>query len=149
MNPTPFDYKTLSSIEDCYRATGRTPGAKPIVDHLPEVDRVHTTNRYDRLVITEAINLNEDGTVWLPDYTDGIAKIDPWFEIKATKEKPHGIGFSDSGYVDWLSHSDAGARLCFRDTPRWRFAINTFPDVFKEDIIGLDRVEILSRLQQA
>ena len=69
--------------------------------------------QYKLAVITEAINTDENGKVWQPNWSDGNRKYSLWFEVDADEEHPAGVGFSHTYYVDWDADAAVSSRLCF------------------------------------
>lgn len=65
----------------------------PIVNHLPERHRARQIADYKLAIITEAFNLQPDGTVWEPNYNDDSEwKYEPRFWIDADAKNPSGFG---------------------------------------------------------
>lgn len=142
-----MNYTDLKTVEDCFLRTGRDPKALPDVSMLPEADRAHQVNNYKLKVMVEAINMEGDQK-WIPDYSDGNNKYDPYFWIAEDDSLPGGFGFSYSDCGSWYSITTAGSRLCFRDRARWKYAVEQFKELYLEEILSVGRAEILQRASQ-
>ncbi len=88
--------------------------ALPDVSMIDKKHREYIINHYKLLVQTEALNLEQTGKEYKPDYTNSNeGKYIPWFEVKANKKHPAGSGFSCTLYVGWGADAVVGSRLCF------------------------------------
>jgi hypothetical protein len=84
-------------------------------------------------VFIEAINTDENGKLWQPDYKDSNQlKYEIWWKIKADKNKPSGFGLSYYGYDSWSTFSDVPARLCLRSNDCAKFVGKLLPDIFTD-----------------
>jgi hypothetical protein len=76
------------------------------------------------VIIAEALN---EG--WQPDWTNyGQYKYYPWFEMGG----PAGVGFSDTHYDHWHSHTFVGSRLCFKTASLAKHAGTQFEELYKD-----------------
>lgn len=119
--------KNLISIEACFIATGRDPKNLPIVDHLPEKDRIKTIADYQYNIVVEAIN---NGIP--PDYGNPKeSKWELWPDVIKDASKPSGFGLSyyDCGNSSTLTF--AGARHTFRSQKQARFCWDHFQDLIE------------------
>ncbi len=77
----------------------------------------------------EYFNKQKD-PAWFPDYVKQNDKYYTWHRVKATKEKPSGVGFADSDYC----YDDAGAvvavRLMFCDVETEREAAEALDELY-------------------
>lgn len=87
---------------------------REIFKQLPEKQAKQQLANFDRGVITEAINMNEDGTRWIPDMSDSNQRK-YWLYVWCKKDPSHasGLGFSDPGYDDWCTAAIVGSRFAF------------------------------------
>jgi hypothetical protein len=109
-----MNYKEITTWESACKVHGIDPTALPEVSKLPAKFQQWLIDAYKLGVITEAINTDENGKIWIPDYNnDNQRKYFPWFEVEASKDKPSGFGFSITGCVDWSTNPGCGSRLCF------------------------------------
>lgn len=128
-----MNYQNIKTWEDACKVHNVDPKKLPEVSMLPVKFQNWLINTYKMGIITEAINTKEDGKIWIPNWNDSNQwKYFPWFEIKATKSKPSGVGFSDSDYDFWHSNSYVGSRLCFETREQVYHVQEHFKDIFIE-----------------
>lgn len=128
-----MNYKKLTTWAKICKVHGHNPKALPIVDHLPEKFQNWLINTYKMGIITEAINTDENGVIWLPNYNDSNQrKYEALFWIKATKDKPSGVGFSVSTYANWHTGTFCGSRLVFESLDKLKHAQKYFENEFIE-----------------
>ena len=131
-------YKTIKTFEDACVLKGYNPETLPNVSMLPEKFQKWITNTYKLGVITEAINTDENGKVWEPNYNDHSEyKYFPWFEVDADEENPAGVGFSYSFYDYWRTHTRVGSRLCFDSRDKVNHVQEHFEELYKEYLLIL------------
>lgn len=97
--------------------------------------RDHFLAEWSLIKIFEAMNLQENGKPWIPDYTPGNTQSKwevRWFEIKADTKNPSGFGFSNSSYVFWSTAARCGSRLACREENRLRFIMKAHEGLFIE-----------------
>lgn len=128
-----MNYQNIKTWEDACKVHGVNPIQLPDVSMIPKKFQDWIINTYKMGVITEAINTNEKGKVWIPNWNNSDeVKYFPWFEIKATKAKPSGVGFSGSNCDFWHSGAHVGSRLAFDSRDKVRHVQEYFKDVFIE-----------------
>lgn len=128
-----MNYQNIKTWEDACKVHGINPTQLPEVSMIPKKFQDWIINTYKMGIITEAINTDENGKVWIPNWNDSNEyKYFPWFEIKATKAKPSGVGFSRSNYGDWRTGTDVGSRLCFDSSSKVNHVQKYFEDIFIE-----------------
>jgi hypothetical protein len=125
-----MNFKDIKDYNGVCAALGLDPQQLPVVNHLAEDEAKDVINDFMYKRMVRAINLQEDGMVWEPNYYNRELKIEPWLEVACDEQRPGGFGFSNSSSDDWRTGTDAGARRCFKDVPRFRHAFETFPDLF-------------------
>jgi len=82
------------------------------------------------VIVIEAINADEDGKRWVPDFDNWEErKYTAWWDMRS--EAAGGSGFSYCAYGRGLGSSDVGARLVFRDRPRAEQFAKHFTDLAK------------------
>jgi len=109
-----MNYEKITTWKEACKIHGNDPTALPIVNHLPVKFQNWLISSFKLGIITEAINTDENGKIWIPDYSNtNQRKYFPWFEVKSTKDKPSGFGFSRSDFGDWRTLTHIGSRLCF------------------------------------
>lgn len=119
--------ENLISIEACFIATGRDPKILPIVDHLPEKDKIKTIADYQYNIVVEAINKSIP-----PDYGNASEeKWELWPDVVKDPSKPSGFGLSYDVYVLTFANSFAGARHTFRSKKGARFCWDHFQDLIE------------------
>lgn len=107
------------------------PKSVDVFKTLPKEYKKYMTDIYKLTIITQAINENKKAN-W---NDSNEPKYFPWFEIKATKSKPSGVGFSDSHYARWLTGAFVGSRLSFRNREDCLYAIKQFESLYKVIIL--------------
>ncbi len=130
-------YKEITTIEAVHAALKLDMKCLADVSMLPADEAKDTINSilYKRMI--KAINLDDDGSVYEPNWNDGSRKIQGWHEIQASDEQPGGFAFSLSSCADWRSNTAVGSRLLFRDTPRYWHALEHFKPLFIADTLIL------------
>jgi len=82
------------------------------------------------VIVIEAINADEDGTRWLPDFDNwDELKYTAWWDMRSEAAGGSGFSYDDSGLV--IDLSLVGARLVFRDRPRAEQFAKHFTDLAK------------------
>ena len=131
-----MNYKEIKTWKDACKVHGINPTELPIVTNLPKKFQKWIIATYKMGVIVEAINTNEKGKVWIPNWNDSNqSKYTAWFQIKATKSEISGVGFSSSFYVYWYSDSCVGSRLCFENRDQVSHVQKYFEDIFIEMLL--------------
>lgn len=125
-------FMSFEDMNDIYKALAILPEtALPDVSKMPQYMQDYATAQTQLAYVTEAYNLNEDGTRWLPNFSGNEAHYEPWHAIDTKNGTiPSGVGFSASSYVAWHSSSSVGARQIFRSVDRYRQALKKFESVF-------------------
>ena len=128
-----MNYQNIKTWEDACKVHNVDPTKLPDVSMLPAKFQNWIINTYKMGIITEAINTDEKGKIWIPNWNDSNqVKYFPWFEIKATKSKPSGVGFSDSRYGHWHTDATVSSRLCFSTREKVYHVQEHFKDIFIE-----------------
>lgn len=134
-----MNYKKIKTWEDACKVNNVKPTALPEVSMLPKKFQGWLVAAYKLGVVAEAINTDEDGKIWTPDWSNWDQwKYFPWFEVKATKEQPSGVGFSDSHYGGWYSGTGVGSRLCFSSKEQVEHIQEHFSDLYKEFLLIIE-----------
>ncbi|MDQ6477829.1 hypothetical protein [Dyadobacter sp. LHD-138] len=122
------NYESIQSLEDAYKATKFDPTIDLFQN--PSTDRQIAANSFtNATVLTEAINQNDDGSKWIPDFDTYEDKYEIWWRMRS--EAAGGPGFSYHDFSCGYSRSCVGARLVFRSRARAKYAATTFPHIFK------------------
>src|SRR5262245_48682920 len=114
-------YKTITTLAAIHAALKLDEKTSlPDTSMMPEVEAKDTINSilYKRMV--RAINQDDDGNDWEPNYHTGETGVQPYHSVKASKDHPGGFAFSRSLCGNWDSHTSVGSRHCFRDSTRYR-----------------------------
>lgn len=128
-----MNYQNIKTWEDACKVHNVDPTKLPEVSMIPAKFQDWLIATYKMGVITEAINTKEDGTIWIPNWNDWDQyKYFPCFEIKATEDKPSGVGFSASNYGGWRANTGVGSRLCFETREQVYHVNEHFKDIFIE-----------------
>lgn len=127
-----MNFKDIKDYPGICAAIKADPEAFPMVSHLTEAEGNDVVNDFMYKRMVRAMNIQEDGSIWEPNYYTQELKIEPWLEVACDEQRPGGFGFSLSGYDYWLTltNTAAGARRCFQSAERFRHAFETFPDLF-------------------
>lgn len=133
-----MNYTEITSMELVHSKLGLSADQKlPDVSEMDPAEAKDTTNSIMMKRMVKALNMDDDGTVWEPDYTDGSSKFYPWFDVDASKDKPGGFGFSYSYYGRWTADTSVGSRLCFKDLARLEHAKKYFEQLYVETLLIL------------
>jgi hypothetical protein len=80
-------------------------------------------------IINEALNMQEDGTVWKPDWTDSKQyKYYPYFNNASSSVG----GFSYDDYGGWHTGTGVGSRLCYSSSELAKYAGTQFLAEYNE-----------------
>lgn len=131
-------YTEILSYEKACEVNKQDPNQKPIIDHLDKEEAADVINNFELKRIVRAVNKNEDGTDWKPNYRDGSDKYTMYFGVKTTEDKPSGVGFSHSDYAHWYTCTICGSRLEFRDYDRMKHVQNNFQPLLEKVYLILD-----------
>lgn len=109
-NPTKpnyqLDWKEITTWEKACEKTGRDPKVLPDVSMIEPGMQKYMIAAYKLPIVFEAINTDENGKIYRPNYYDGS-----WKYFSYHQPKKSGGGFSLSYYDDWSSDSRVGSRL--------------------------------------
>lgn len=118
----------IKTVEEAFKKQGLDPENLPRVSSLPEKHQKAIIAHYILIIVTEALN---DG--WVPDWNNqNQYKYFPWFEVKASKSKPAGFGFSLTFYGRSGTDTSLGSRLCFKSSELALYAAEQFKDLYEE-----------------
>lgn len=126
---------TIKTFEDACAFSKRDPLLLPEVSMLDTKFQKYILATYKLSIIAEALNHEAAGKPWLPNWNDSSYKYFPWFEIDASEENPSGVGFSDTGYVNWVTITSVGSRLCFLSRELALYAGEQFAELYKDFIL--------------
>lgn len=127
-----MNWKKITTWEKACEVRGYDPNNLPNVSGLSEKFQKWLIANYKLAVIAEAINTDENGNVWEPDFTNGNWKYFPWFEVKASEEKPGGFAFSYSYFGHWYACTSVGSRLCFDSSDKVYHVEKYFEELYLE-----------------
>jgi hypothetical protein len=118
----------IKTFEDACKALSIDASKLPDVSILPQQHQDAITAHYKLVIIAEALN---EG--WKPNWNDRSEyKYYPWFEVKASKNKPSGSGLSFHGCGGWRSCASIGSRLCFKNRELAEYAGTQFIDLYND-----------------
>jgi hypothetical protein len=120
-------YTNIKTFEDACKVLNLDPSTTlPDVSMLPEIHQKAITAHCKLVLIAQALNLNQDGSQWKPDWDDDDQfKYYPWFVMGSS-------GFRFIDYVLYYGSSDAGSRLCFRDSEVAQYAGEQFQELYSD-----------------
>lgn len=131
-------YTDIKSFQDACKALGITE-ALPDVSLLPVKHQKAIVANYQLTIIAEAVNRDEDGKPWHPDWNDySEYKYYPWFDMETYGDAPAGSGFAfgDCGCAYTGSH--VGSRLCFRSRDIAEYVGKEFLSIYRDTFL-IDR----------
>jgi hypothetical protein len=132
-NINPDEVPDIMSVAAAFKARKLDIKEKISITGIPKSFHKWLITAYWLAVFVEAINTDENGKVWRPDYNNpNEVKYEIWWKVKADKKRPSGFGLSFGVVDDWLTLSLVPARLCFRTRPLAEFAGKLIPDVFTD-----------------
>lgn len=100
----------VTTFAQACKATGHDPEKLPDVSMLPKKHQKSIIAFFKLIIVIEALN---EG--WTPDWNDRSQwKYYAWFRVKASDQKPSGVGFSGSDYDGTGTHASVGSRLCLK-----------------------------------
>lgn len=117
----------IQTFEDACRVLSLDPTAcLPDVSMMPADDQAAITAHCKLIIIAKALNGG-----WQPDWSNhSQGKYYPWFDVKADKDNPSGLGLSYHDFVRTYSVSLVGSRLCYRTSELAKYAGNQFKDLY-------------------
>lgn len=125
-----MNFKEITTWDLVHKKLGIDPNNLPDVSKLPADEAQDTINSLLHKRMVKAINMDDDGKAWEPDYRGEEDHIEPWLGVEASDEKPGGFAFGVARYGRWGTITGCGSRLCFRDTERYEHALEHFGDSF-------------------
>lgn len=121
----------VKTFEEACNATGHDPEKLPDVSMLPEKHQVSLVAYFKLIIIIEALN---EG--WQPDWSNWDEyKYYAWFEVRATKTKTAGVGFSDSNYGISGTSTAVGSRLCLKSYDLAIYAGKKFKQLYQQYLL--------------
>lgn len=111
----PNEVNEVMSVPDAFKQRKLDIKLMPVVSKLPKRFRLWLEWLYRMAVVIEALNLDENGKAWIPDYTDtNQYKYYIWWKVKADSKHKSGSGLAYDDYGRWRTNATVPARLCFR-----------------------------------
>ncbi len=124
-------YKKITTFEAACEVAKVNPLHLPEVSMIPEKFQKWILANYKLAIITQAINTDEKGKVWEPNYNDSNQwKYYPYFWVEASEEKPSGFAFSHSLYDYGVTNASLGSRLCFDNSAKVDHIQEHFEELF-------------------
>lgn len=129
-----FDYMTIKSFSDACKKESVNPESLPEVSMIPEEFRKAIIAAYKLFIIFKSINNG-----WTPNWSNRDQyKYFPWFEVKSTKARSSGFGFSYTYYLSTHAATSVGSRLCTDSADKALYIANTFQEEYKEFLLILE-----------
>lgn len=122
----------IKSVEDAFKYLA-IAAVLPIVTGLPVKYQKGVIADYQRVIVTEALNKEaNDGKDWVPTYDGSEGHYFPYFWMRDAAGAPRGSGFRFrySGYL--YCNSSVGSRLEFISEEVCEYAVETFPELFRD-----------------
>lgn len=128
-----MEYKKITTFKKACEVAKVDPNLLPEVSMLPEKYKKWLITAYKLGIITQAINTDQNGNVWEPDFTNSAQwKYYPYFWVD-----PSGFGFSGSDYGCTYAITDLGSRLCFDIREKVYHVQEHFEDLYKEFLLTM------------
>ena len=131
-----FSYKKIKTVNDAFKLRKVDIKKMPDVSMIPEHLQKHMIANYKILIVAQALNTQEDGTVWQPDWSNTNEwKYQPYFQVqtkKGNKVKTSGFGFSLTTCDSWSTFAITGSRLCFKTSEIAIYAGKQFKELYQE-----------------
>lgn len=125
-------YTEIKSFQDACKALGITESL-PDVSLLPVKHQKAIVANYQLTIIAEAVNRDEEGKSWHPDWNDyDEYKYYPWFDMETYGDALPGSGFAfyDDGFD--VAYSHVGSRLCFRSSEIAEYVGKQFLSIYRD-----------------
>jgi hypothetical protein len=120
----------IKTFEDACEAL-KLDATKVIPDFsaFPKEDREAMIAHAKLVLINKALNMQDDGTIWTPDWSNwSQRKYYPWFDM----EKSSSVGgFSFDGYDGRGTGTGVGSRLCYSSSELAEYAGTQFKDLYE------------------
>ena len=130
---------TIERYEALCQKHGLDPNALPDVSNVPKERKKYNLASERLAVITKCYNAeDENGNLlevgWTPDYSIGSRqpKYEIWFEVVENKSSVSGFGLAYLYYDFWITSTDCGGRLCFKDMKTARRAFDDFKEYYED-----------------
>ncbi len=120
------DWKTVTDEKTAFERCGLDFDKLPSFDHYPEWYRKRAMADFVLCTGARAINTDENGNVWQPDWTDGTPKYFVGVWIEGTKEKSSGGRIDGADYDYCYSYSNVGSLLVFPTAEKRNHFYETF-----------------------
>lgn len=140
LNIDPATIPMIMDVKDALKHLKR----KPMIPQFNDVEkrlRNYFIADWSLIMIAEAMNLQPDGKIWIPDYNNEKEdkwEVD-WFRVKANVMNPSGFGFSSSCYGCWTATTSCGSRVAFKEKDRLRFVVEQHERLFIQKILILKK----------
>jgi len=118
----------IKTFKDACKVTGDDPKNLPDVSNLSRGMGKFILAAFKLAIIAKALNMVENGEVWIPNWNDSNQyKYEPRF-YKASS----GSGFSCHGYGRWNAFTCVGSRLCYGSSELAVYAGKTFIKLYND-----------------
>jgi hypothetical protein len=113
--------KRIKNFEEACAVKGLDPTHLPDVSMIPEEFRQAVIDGYKLMICINVLNGD-----WAPNWNDqNEPKYQPWFEVKASKNKPGGSGLVYYNANYWFANTYVSSRLCLRSRELAEYAGKT------------------------
>lgn len=134
-----MSYKKITSYEIACEVNKQDPKQLPDVSNLPKDEADDVINSLMLKRIVKALNTDQEtGKVWKPDYFNHNDKYCAWPEIKASKAKPGGFGFSRSYFDCTYTHTHVGSRLSLESSEKVMHLYEHFEELLIKCLLILE-----------
>lgn len=139
----------IKTVADAFAYTNRDITVLQHLESLPQQDVLYMSSLYQRMVVTEALNKEDNGGVdWTPSYGDsGVEwrpnygkvnrKYESWCWLKKNPN-PESVGFMLARMPDYVTMGTdtiCGARLCFKSKELVLYFNSQFSDLLMDTMI--------------
>lgn len=127
-------YTDIKTFEDACKLLKHDPATViPDFSAVPEHHRKALIAHTKLVIVTEALNLDEEGKPYRPNWNNWDEnKYYPWLEVETTEYRPSGFGFSNTLYDYSDTNTAVGSRLCSRTSDIARYAGKQFAELYKD-----------------
>ena len=124
--------QTIKTFEAACKALKLNPlKCLPVVTNMPKHHQAAIVANAKLVIIAEALN---EG--WKPNWNDSNEyKWHPYFEVRASKNKPSGSGLSFNDADSWNSYTVVGSRLCFKSRELAEYAGTHFKKLYHQSYL--------------
>lgn len=123
-------YENITSFVEACNDQSLDANNIPDVSNIPEEFRSFVIASFEMAVIAKSLNRLEDGSYWVPDYSDSSLKWEPVFNMPTSSSDPSGFSLHCSLY--YSSDSSVGDHLVYRKKEISDFAATQHVETYRK-----------------